>query len=89
MEGDSLRSNRCCKKDITTLIGQLVGCPVEQARNMNGAKRPQMLPTPEEEVAGSWTTRVDIARPRDRAITFVARGAKSGAVRSSFRTSGS
>ncbi len=31
----------------------------------------------------SWTTSVDIARPRDRAITFVARGARSGAVRSS------
>ncbi len=30
----------------------LFGCPVEQARNINGAKRPQMLPTPEEEVAG-------------------------------------
>ncbi len=27
-------------------------CPVEQAQNMNGAKQPQMLPTPEEEVAG-------------------------------------
>ncbi len=31
----------------------------------------------------SWTTSVDIARPRDRALTFVARGARSGAVRSS------
>ncbi len=37
----------------------------------------------------SWTTSVDIARPRDRAITFVIRGIRSGAVRSSFRTSGS
>ncbi len=31
----------------------------------------------------SWTTSVDIARSRYRAITFVARGARSGAVRSS------
>ncbi len=29
---------------------------VEQARDMNGAKRPQMLPTPEEEVAGRVVT---------------------------------
>ncbi len=36
----------------------------------------------------SWTTNVDITQPRDRAITFVAHGARSGAVRSSFRTSG-
>ncbi len=36
----------------------------------------------------SWTTSVDIARPRGRAINFVARGARSGVVRSSFRTSG-
>ncbi len=34
----------------------------------------------------SWTTS-EIARPRDRAITYVARGTRSGAVRRSFRTS--
>ncbi len=37
----------------------------------------------------SWTTMVDIARPRDRAVNFVARNARSVAVRSSLRTSGS
>ncbi len=37
----------------------------------------------------SWTTMVDIARPRDRAVTFVARSARSVAVRSSLRTPGS
>ncbi len=37
----------------------------------------------------SWTTSVDIARPRDCAITFVTRGARSGTVRSSFSTFGS
>ncbi len=31
---------------------QLVGCRVEQTQNVSGAKRPQMLLTPEEEVAG-------------------------------------
>ncbi len=37
---------------VSNLRGvQLVSCPVEEARNMNVAKRPQMLPTPEE-VAG-------------------------------------
>ncbi len=35
---------------------QLVGCPVEQAQNVNGAKRLQMLLTPEEEVAGRVAT---------------------------------
>ncbi len=37
----------------------------------------------------SWTTSVDIAWPRDCAITFVAGGARLGAVWSSFRTYGS
>ncbi len=37
----------------------------------------------------SWTTMVDIAQPRDRGVTFVARSARSVAVRSSLRTSGS
>ncbi len=37
----------------------------------------------------SWTTMVDIARPRDRAVTFVARSKRSVAVRSSLRTPGS
>ncbi len=34
----------------------------------------------------SWTTSVDIARPRDCAVTFVARSARSIAARSSCRT---
>ncbi len=34
----------------------------------------------------SWTTSVDIARPRDCAVTFVARSARSVAARSSCRT---
>ncbi len=34
----------------------------------------------------SWTTSVDIARPRDCAVTFVARSARSIATRSSCRT---
>ncbi len=37
----------------------------------------------------SWTTMVDIARPRERAVTFVARSARAVAVRSSLRTHGS
>ncbi len=37
----------------------------------------------------SWTTMVDIAFPRDRAVTFVARRAKSVAVRSSCINPGS
>ncbi len=41
---------------VSTLRGaQLVTArrlPVEQARNVNGVKRPQMLLTPEEEMAG-------------------------------------
>ncbi len=37
---------------------QLVGCPVEQARDMNGAKRHQMLFDSEEEW---WRASCDIA----------------------------
>ncbi len=37
----------------------------------------------------SWTTMVDISRPRDRAVNFVARSARSVVVWSSLRTSGS
>ncbi len=36
----------------STACDSLSAAPVEQAQNMNGAKRPQMLLTPEEEVAG-------------------------------------
>ncbi len=37
----------------------------------------------------SWTTMVDITRPRDRAVTFAARSARSVVVQSSLRTPGS
>ncbi len=67
------------------LQGHVTGCVAEEAslgyRNLEATRHSQSW--------CSWTTSVDIARPRDRAITFVARGARSGAVRSSFRTSGS
>ncbi|XDV34052.1 hypothetical protein PO909_004262 [Leuciscus waleckii] len=37
----------------------------------------------------SWTTAVDITKPRERAVTFVARRARSVAARSSSKSAGS
>ncbi len=37
---------------LEVLLGQLVGCPIEHSWDVDGTKGPQMLLTPEEEVAG-------------------------------------
>ncbi len=76
------------------LLGHVTGCVTEEASlGYRNLKEPNFVGVPmstrHSQRWRSWTTSVDIARPRDRAITFVARGARSGAVRSSFRTSGS
>ncbi len=76
------------------LLGHVTGCVGEEAslgyRNLEEPNFVYVLmSTRHSQRWRSWTTSVDIARPRDRAIPFVARGARSGAVRSSFRTSGS
>ncbi len=76
------------------LLGHVTGCVGEEAslgyRNLEEPNFVYVLmSTRHSQKWRSWTTSVDIARPRDRAIPFVARGARSGPVRSSFRTSGS
>ncbi len=76
------------------LLGHVTGCIAEEASlEYRKFEEPYFVGIPmstrHSQRWRSWTTSVDIARPRDRAITFVARGARSGAVRSSFRTSGS
>ncbi len=76
------------------LLGYVTGCVAEEAslgyRNLEEQNFVGVpMSTSHSQRWRSWTTSVDIAQPRDRVITFVARGARSGAVRSSFRTSGS
>ncbi len=76
------------------LLGHVTGCVAEEASlGYRNLEEPNFVGVPmstrHNQRWRSWTTSVDIARPRDRAITFVARGARSGAVQSSFRTSGS
>ncbi len=76
------------------LLGHVTGCVAEEAslgyRNLEELNFVSVpMSTRHRQRWRSWTTSVDIARPRVRAITFVARGTRSGAVRSSFRTSGS
>ncbi len=68
------------------LLGHVIGCVAEEAflgyRNL---EEPNFVGIPmstrHSQRLRSWTTSVDIARPRDRAITFVTCGARSGAVR--------
>ncbi len=76
------------------LLGHVTGCVSKEASlGYRNLEEPNFFGVPmstrHSQRWRSWTTSVDIARPRDRAITFVAHGARSGAVRSSFRTSGS
>ncbi len=76
------------------LLGHVNGCVADEASlGYRNLKEPNFVGVPmstrHSQRWCSWTTSVDIARPRDRAITFVTCGARSGAVRSSFRTSGS
>ncbi len=76
------------------LLGHVTGCVAEDASlGYRNLEEPNFVCVPMSNRHSQrwcfWTTSVDIAQPRDRAITFVAHGARSGAVRSSFRTSGS
>ncbi len=76
------------------LLGHVTGCVAEEASlGYRNLEEPNFVGVPmstrHSQRWRSWTTSVDIARPRDRTITFVARGARSGAVWSSFRNSGS
>ncbi len=75
------------------LLDHVTGCVAEEASlGYRNLEEPNFVGNPmstrHSQRWRSWTTSVAIARPRDRAITFVALGARSGAVRSSFRTSG-
>ncbi len=72
------------------LLGHVTSCvAVKASLGYRNLEEPNFVGAPMSTRHGqrwrSWTTSVDIARPRDRAITFVARGARSGAVRSSFQ----
>ncbi len=76
------------------LLGHVTGCVTEEASlGYRNLEEPNFVGIPmstrHSQRWCSWTKSVNIARPRDCVITFVARGARSGAVRSSFRTSGS
>ncbi len=76
------------------LLGHVTGCVAKEASlGYRNLEEPNFVSIPmstrHSQRWRSWTTSVDIAWPRDRAITFITRGARSGAVRSSFRTSGS
>ncbi len=72
------------------LLGHVTSCVAEEASlGYRNLEEPNFVGVPmstrHSQRWRSWITSVDIARPRDRAITFVARGARSGAVRSSFQ----
>ncbi len=72
------------------LLGHVTGCAAEEASlGYRNLEEPNIVGVPmstrHSQRWRSWTTSVDIARPRDRAITFVVRGTGSGAVRSSFK----
>ncbi len=63
------------------LLGHVTGCVAEEASlGYRNLEEPNFVGVPmstrHSQRWRSWTTSVDIARPRDRAITFVARGAR-------------
>ncbi len=37
---------------LEVLLEEIIGCPIEHSQDVDGTKGPQMLLTPEEEVAG-------------------------------------
>ncbi len=66
------------------LLGHVTGCVAEEASlGYRNLEEPNFVGVPmstrHSQRWRSWTTSVDIARPRDRVITFVTRGARSGA----------
>ncbi len=84
---DSLSLLLCCRE----LLGKALDRVAEEAVCDTGAFRNRtfscsFMSARHSQRWRSWTTSVDIARPRDCAVTFVARSARSIAARSSCRT---